>query len=162
MVQLRPASETDAPGIRALVHQAQLNPLDLDWPRFTVAVSQDGELVGCGQVKTHRDGSRELASIVVAPAFRNQGIARAIIEHLMARHPGILYLTCRSSLGPFYERLGYRRVQQDEMPQYFRRVSRLFRLLNKAHIISREGLLVMRREDGAGNSLLAGKALGRS
>jgi amino-acid N-acetyltransferase len=145
MVQLRPANETDAPGIRALVHQAQLNPLDLDWQRFVVAVSLDGELVGCGQVKTHRDGSRELASIVVAPAFRNQGIARAIIEHLMARHPGILYLTCRHSLGPFYEKLGYRRVQQDEMPPYFRRISHLFRLMIKAHLVG-EGLLVMRRE----------------
>ena len=151
MVQLRPATKADAPGIRALVYQAQLNPLDLDWPRFIVAVSPDGELVGCGQVKPHRDGSRELASIVVAPAFRNQGIARAIIEHLMAHHPGILFLTCRSSLGPFYERLGYRLIQQDEMPPYFRRVSRLFRLLGKAHLIGGEGLLVMRREDGAGN-----------
>jgi amino-acid N-acetyltransferase len=155
MVQLRPASETDAPGIRALVHQAQINPLDLDWPRFIVAVSPDGELVGCGQVKTHRDGSRELASIVVAPAFRNQGIARAIIERLSESHPGTLYLTCRSSLGPFYEKLGYQIIQKEEMPLYFRRISHLFRLMSRAHLVG-EGLLVMRRERESNISRLAG------
>jgi amino-acid N-acetyltransferase len=151
MIQLRPAMETDAPDIRELVHQAQINPLDLDWPRFIVAVSPEGELIGCGQVKTHRDGSRELASIVVAPAFRNQGVARAIIEHLTAQHPGVLYLTCRSSLGAFYEKFGYQIVRDDEMPPYFRRISRLFRILGKVHLIGGDGLLVMRREEGAGN-----------
>lgn len=155
MYQLRPAIEADSSAIRTLVHQAQINPLDLDWPRFIVAVSPDGELVGCGQVKTHRDGSRELASIVVAPAFRNQGIARAIIEHLSGSHPGTLYLTCRSSLGPFYEKLGYRIIQQEEMPRYFRRISHLFRFMSKAHLVG-EGLLVMRRERESNNSGLAG------
>ena len=145
MVQLRPATKANAPGIRALVHQAQLNPLDLDWARFIVAVSPDGELIGCGQVKTHRDSSRELASIVVAPAYRNQGIARAIIEQLTEQYPGVLYLTCRTSLGPFYERFGYRLIRQDEMPPYFRRVSHLFRLMSKAHLVGGEGLLVMWR-----------------
>ena len=148
MVQLRPAIKADAPGIRALVHQAQINPLDLDWPRFVVAVNQDGELVGCGQVKTHRDGSRELASIVVASEFRNQGVARAIIEHLTAQYPGTLYLTCRPSLGAFYEKFGYQIIQAGEMPVYFRRVSHLFRLMSKTGILGDEGLLVMRR-DGA-------------
>jgi amino-acid N-acetyltransferase len=147
MYQLRPASESDAAGIRALIRQARINPLDLDWLRFVVAVSPAGDLVGCGQVKTHRDGSSELASIVVAPAFRGQGIARALVEYLSARHPGMLYLTCRSSLGPFYEKLGYRIIQEDEMPPYFRRISHLFNLLSKTHLVG-EGLLVMRREQG--------------
>lgn len=150
MIRLRPATEADAPGIRALVHQAQINPLGLDWPRFIVAVNPEGELVGCGQVKTHRDGSRELASIVVAPAYRNQGVARTIIEHLTARHPGTLYLTCRQSLGLFYEKFGYQIIQQDEMPVYFRRISHLFRLMSKTRIVGGESLLVMRRQDGAG------------
>jgi amino-acid N-acetyltransferase len=143
--QLRPAIESDAPAIRSLVHQGQINPLDLDWRRFIVAVGLNGELLGCGQIKTHRDGSRELASMVVAPAFRNHGIARQIIDQLAERNPGTLYLTCRSSLGPFYERLGYKTIQEDEMPPYFRRISRLFLVLSKANLVG-EGLLVMRKE----------------
>lgn len=145
MFQLRPAVASDAAAIRALVRQAQINPLDLDWPRFIVAVSPDGAVIGCGQVKPHRDGSRELASIVVAPAFRKQGIARAIIRELSSQEPGELYLTCRANLGPFYEKMGYRTVQEDEMPAYFRRISNLFRILGKAHIVG-ESLLVMKRE----------------
>ena len=140
--------ETDASDIRVLVHQAQINPLDLDWPRFIVAVNPEGELIGCGQVKTHRDGTRELASIVVASGFRNQGVARAIIEHLTAQYPGTLYLTCRPSLGAFYEKFGYQIIQEGEMPVYFRRVSHLFRLMSKTGILGGESLLVMRR-DGA-------------
>ena len=145
MHQLRPAIASDAPAIRALVHQAQINPIDLDWPRFIVAVSPDGEVIGCGQVKLTGTAAASWRAIVVAPEFRNQGIARAIIENLTESHPGTLYLTCRSSLGPFYERLGYRMIQEDEMPPYFRRISHLFRLLGKAHIVG-EALLVMRRE----------------
>lgn len=155
MFILRPAAASEAPAIRALVRQAQINPLDLDWPRFIVALSPEGELIGCGQVKPHRDGSRELASIVVAPAYRKQGIARAIIKELSAQEPGELYLTCRANLGPFYEKMGYRVIEEDEMPPYFRRIRHIFRVLGKAHLMG-ESLLVMKREPSSAGSEDAG------
>ena len=145
MFTLRPATADDAEAIRWLVHVGQINPTGLDWQRFMVAVSPAGEVIGCGQVKPHRDGSRELASLVVHPDWRGGGVARALIEHLLAVHPGNLYLMCRSVLGPFYEKFGFRIVQPAEMPKYFRRISRLAGVLDR---LRSEGvsLLVMKRD----------------
>jgi N-acetylglutamate synthase-like GNAT family acetyltransferase len=102
-------------------------------------------MVGCGQIKPHGDGSRELASIAVAPAWREQGVARSIIEHLMAGEPGPLYLTCRASLGRFYARFGFQAIEQAQMPPYFRRVSRLVNAFKSIRLVG-EDLLVMRWE----------------
>ncbi len=118
-----------------------------------VAILTDGEIIGCGQVKPHKDGSRELASIVVAQPWRGNGVASAIIEHLMAANPGPLYLTCRSGLGPFYEKFGFRVVGDSEMTPYFRRLSRLIMAIGFV-ALGPEWVLVMLRnsEAGSGNS----------
>ena len=144
MYPLRPATATDAPVIRSLVYAARINPTGLELRRFVVALAPDGGVIGCGQIKPHRDGSRELASIVVAPAWRGNGVARAIIEHLVSNHPGSLYLTCRAGLGPFYERFGFRVADEAQMTPYFCRLSRLAGLIG---FVGRqdEGLLVMVR-----------------
>jgi amino-acid N-acetyltransferase len=141
---LRPATAADAAAIRSLVYAARINPTGLEWRRFVVAISPEGEVIGCGQIKPHSDGSRELASIVTAPGWRGNGVARAMIEHLIDINPGPLYLTCRLRLGPFYEKFGFRMVGADEMTPYFRKLSRLARLL---HFIGsgNDRLLVMYR-----------------
>lgn len=150
MFEIRPARQSDFPAIRALVRLVRINPMHLDWRRFLVAVTPEEVLIGCGQIKPHRDGSEELASIAVAPEWRKQGVAREIIKHLLEHHPGRLYLTCRASLGAFYARFGFRRVSEEAMPPYFRRVSRLFRVLSSLNWVD-EGLLVMVREGQGGN-----------
>lgn len=141
---LRPAVEEDDAAIRALVKEGRINPTGLKWPRFVVAVTREGEMIGCGQVKPHRDGSIELASLVVTAEWRDHGVARAIIEHLVSKHPENMYLMCRSSLGSFYERLGFCAIQETDMPPYFRRISRLASL---AEFLRKDGetLLVMKR-----------------
>ncbi len=143
MFTLRAATSDDAAAIRGLIRQVRINPMGLDWRRFVLAVSPEGEMIGCGQVKPHGDGSRELASIAVIPAQRGQGVARAIIQHLLAANPGTLYLTCRASLSPLYTKFGFRVIQEAEMPPYFRRISRLARLMTRW---VGDGLAVMRCE----------------
>jgi len=112
--------------------------MSLDWHRFVIAEEGD-EIIGIGQIKPHGDGSRELASIAVIPERRGQGIARQIIEHLLERETGVVYLTCRSQLESFYARFGFRRIDRGEMPPYFRRIIRLANLfspmLRGVHII---------------------------
>ncbi len=122
---LRPATKEDAPAIRRLIHRVNINPMALDWQRFVLAVDASGRMLGCGQLKPHGRGVLELASIAVEPEYQKQGIARAIIEHLLAKAARPLYLTCRSSLGPFYEKWGFRVIPMQEMPVYFRRLARL-------------------------------------
>jgi len=145
MFTIRQARKSDFPAIRALIHQVQINPMNLDWQRFIVAVTSDDVLIGCGQIKPHRDGSNELASIAVVPEWRNQGVARAIIHALIRSLSGRLYLTCRASLGTFYEKFGFRSIPEEEMPTYFRRISRLFRIMTRVSKDS-DVLLVMVRD----------------
>lgn len=140
-IKLRAAVEADFPAIRALIRQTGINPTGLDWRRFLVAESPAGAFIGCGQLKPHSDGSLELASLAVVPAWRGQGVARLIIQTLMERAPRPLYLTCRGSLGPFYEKFGFRRLERDEMPPYFRRLSRLAEIVGK---LLKETMLVMK------------------
>lgn len=130
-VKLREAVQADFPAIRALIRQTGINPLGLDWRRFLVAESPTGAFIGCGQLKPHADGSLELASLAVVPAWRGRGVARLIIQALMAKAPRPLYLTCRGELGSFYEKFGFRVLRPDEMPPYFRRLSRLAGIVGK-------------------------------
>jgi N-acetylglutamate synthase-like GNAT family acetyltransferase len=141
---LRPANSADFPAIKTLVHNAHLNPTGLKWQRFVVAENDLGEVIGCGQIKPHRDGSFELASLVVAENYQGQGVARSLVTHLITNHDGNLYLMCRSSLGEFYQKFGFEPVSEPQMPPYFRRISRLASL---AEFLQKEGetLLVMRK-----------------
>jgi N-acetylglutamate synthase-like GNAT family acetyltransferase len=122
---LRPARESESGQIRDLIHLTGINPMGLDWKRFVVAVDDQDEMIGCGQLKPHGRDILELASLAVYPQFRGKGVARALIEHLLANSPRPLYLMCESSLGPLYEKFGFRGLEYDEMPRYFQRISKL-------------------------------------
>ena len=141
--EIRKATQEDSANIRKLILSTGINPTGLKWQRFLVAVSSAGEFIGCGQLKPHVDGTMELASIAVKREWRGRGVARALIEALIAAHSGGLYLMCTSNLGPLYEKFGFSEVQPDEMPTYFRRVSKLGGVL--ANIAIGERLLVMHR-----------------
>jgi N-acetylglutamate synthase-like GNAT family acetyltransferase len=116
----------------------------LDWHHFLVAVTVDDDLLGCGQIKPHGDGSRELASIAVKKQVRNHGVARTVIQELLA-HERMrpLYLMCRARLELFYNKFGFQKISLKDMPPYFQRISRLEHLfLSRAH--PEDHLLVMR------------------
>ncbi len=122
---LRPAHEVDFSSIKGLIHLTGINPMGLDWKRFVVAVNDQDEMLGCGQLKPHGVGVLELASIAVFPEHRGKGIARAIIAHLLMNSPRPLYLMCESSNGPLYEKFDFRGIPYEEMPRYFQRMSKL-------------------------------------
>ncbi len=131
MHHLRKATAQDSPAIRALIYRVGINPFSLDWRRFLVAVDEEDRLIGSGQIKPHGDGTRELASIAVQPAWQGQGIGREIIERLMAENALPLYLTCRARMSPYYEKFGFRVLRVEEMPPYFRRLYRAASFLNR-------------------------------
>lgn len=140
-ITLRPAVETDQPGIRDLIHRVGINPMDLNWRHFLIAEAGDGTFIGCGQLKPHNDGSLELASLAVEESYRGQGVARLLIEKLLAEGTRPLYLMCRPELRTLYERFGFQDIGLETMPPYFRRISRLVRVLSLA---THQGPLVMR------------------
>ena len=148
MFTLRPATKEDLPIIKHLVRIGEINPTGLRWQRFVVAETDQGQVIACGQVKPHGDGSEELASIVVDPEWRGQGVARAIIEHFLAINKGDLYLMCRASLGPMYEKFGFVPLSQEEMPRYFKRIMRMLGLLDRV-MSDGERVLIMKRAGAA-------------
>jgi len=142
-LDIRAATAVDQPTIRRFVKEARLNPMSLNWPNFVIA-EDDSEIVGVGQVKAHGDGTRELASIVVAPARQGQGIGSAVIKNLLARNPAaVLHLTCRSELQSYYERFGFRLLNRAAYPPYF---ARMIPLVNLVGRFAGMRILVMRRE----------------
>lgn len=141
---IQAAAAQHAPAIQKLVRSAGINPTGLAWQRFLVALDAAGELIGCVQIKPHHDGSRELASLAVVPAWQGQGVARALVEAMLAQHPGTLYLMCQARLGPFYEKFGFTSVPVDEMATYFRRITKMAAVVLALRPAA-ERLLVMRR-----------------
>ena len=140
---IRPATENDQPAIRRLIAEVRLPRMNLQWPNFVVA-EEDGEMVGMGQVKSHGDGSRELASIAVLPTRQGQHIGTAVIKALLAREAGVvLHLSCRRELEGYYERFGFKRLEPAAYPPYFRRTTLLIGRITRFFGLH---LLVMRRE----------------
>jgi len=143
MTNIRRARESESTQIKDLIHLVGINPMDLDWKRFVVAVNNSDEMIGCGQLKTHGKDILELASLAVYPEQQGKGVGRTIIQYLLKKSPRPLYLMCESSVGPLYEKFGFRGVSYEDMPRYFQRISRLARLAT-ALARREERLLVMK------------------
>jgi len=145
---IRKATTEDAAFIRRLIWRVGINPLGLDWRRFVVAVHEHGVRIGCAQVKSHKDGSLELASVAVVPLYRHQGVAETMIREILEDQNPPIYLTCHSSLVSFYERFGFKElIELETMPAYFRKVKRVFAWLEKRKWVERLAVMVWRGKD---------------
>ena len=143
MFEIRKAVKSDAIAIRRLIWLVGINPLGLDWHRFIVAVDHHKKMIGCAQLKQHRDGSLELASVAVRRDYRSQGIAGTMIRHLMKKQKPAVYLTCRQRLTGYYERFGFVTLQEyRDLPQYFKRVGQ-FSHIFAAIFKPKDGLAIM-------------------
>ena len=149
MVFIRPATADDQRAITRLVRSARINPLGLAWERFLVGTSVDGIVVGVGQVKGHKLGARELASIAVTPSHMKMGIAALIIEALLVRETGDVHLYCERGLAHFYRRFGFEQLSDDRsIPVDILRHVRLARAFMRLYCALRgrnAQLVVMRR-----------------
>jgi N-acetylglutamate synthase-like GNAT family acetyltransferase len=147
---IRPAVKADGAAIRALIRQAQLNPLDLDW-RWFLFGDDRGAVVACAQVRPHSGGTRELASVAVAPSHRGRGLGRAIAEAAIAREPvRPLYLYTESRTVAFWERFGFRPVGGSSIPHDLRGALRIANMATAVFsLVMRERyrIVVMRRDE---------------
>lgn len=107
--RIRPAREQDQEAIRALVCGERLNPNGIHWPNFLVAEDHRG-VVGAVQMRKHRDGSRELGSLVVAKEARGEGIAARLIDALIGPEAGRVQMVTGRAFASHYERWGFRRI----------------------------------------------------
>jgi N-acetylglutamate synthase-like GNAT family acetyltransferase len=120
-IELRPATAADRTAILGLMRRGDFNRINLEPSNFVVAVA-DGQVVGIGQIKHHRDGAPELASLVVAADRRGTGIGSAIVWALLARHSGPLYLFCLAELEGYYRRFGFCQTPRAELPASLARI----------------------------------------
>jgi N-acetylglutamate synthase-like GNAT family acetyltransferase len=114
-ITIRPATADDQLAIRTLVRSEHLNPLDLDWRRFTVAFDGSG-LVGAVQLRKHSDGSRELGSLVVRSDARHRGIASQMIDALLSAQTARVFTITKPPFIGYYARWGFRRIEPDAAP----------------------------------------------
>jgi amino-acid N-acetyltransferase len=121
---IRRAFAREEAAICALVRGERLNPNHLHYENFAVAVS-GGELIGASQIRRHKDGSRELGSVVVARSWRGHGISAAIIEWLLRDETGTLFAITRRKHADHYARFGFAAVPAREAPRAVRRNYRL-------------------------------------
>ena len=133
-VQIRPATVADRQAILDLMRSGDTNRVNLQPDRFLIAETEANidsvnpkanrkanRIIGIGQVKRHWDGTPELASLVVAEAYRGQGIGGTMVQALVDRHfarcaAEPLYLFCLSTLESYYQRFGFQRVERLQLP----------------------------------------------
>ena len=138
IVQIRDAERSEGRTIKRMVRRNRLNPQKLHWYRFSVACNADGRIIGIGQLKHHRGGIVELASIAVERGYRKRGIASLIIRYLIRRESGDLWLTCRSTMVDFYIRYGFHEIRaREDFPREYRaigRISSVLRMFGRDHV----------------------------
>ncbi len=126
--RIRPAEPDDVVGIADLLGPAAEQRLLLarseeeiraGIERFLVAEADRG-IVGCVAVEPFPPESlAEIRSLAVAPAFRQKGVGKALVEAAIdrCRREGVRKVFVLTYVGRFFERFGFRIVSKGIFPQ---------------------------------------------
>jgi len=145
---IRPARQEDQHTIIDFIHQAHINSRNLNWERFLVA-EEEGRVIGIRQVQIHSAGTREVGSGFVLPEYRKRGISAQLMNAILNREKGTLYLMCRDKWIPYYEQFGFRQAALDQLPADFLKQYRIGRFITSfISIFQKEKIHIipMRRE----------------
>jgi N-acetylglutamate synthase-like GNAT family acetyltransferase len=123
-ITIRAATERDQPAIRALARKERVKPIGLNWPNFVVAADGDA-IVGAVQMREHIDGSRELGTLVVREDTRGKAIAGRLIDALLVREQGPVYMITGQAFASHYARWGFRPTDPLAAPNAIRRNYRM-------------------------------------
>ena len=116
---IRPATEHDQVRILSLARGERVKPFGLHWQNFVVA-ERNGRIIGAAQLRTHRDGSYELGSLVVETASRGQGIAARLIDKLLDGRVERILIITGQAYADHYRRWGFERVEPRSAPPVIR------------------------------------------
>ncbi len=142
---IRPAQAGDAWAIRKLVLIAKLDPTQIRWRQFWV-IECEGRVIACGQLRNFLE-AQELGSIVVAAAWRNQGLGSFLVQHLIQQATQPLYLECLGDkLARFYTQFGFIQTSEPELPSS---LQRKFGLSQRVAALLRLPLVLMKYQPEA-------------
>jgi N-acetylglutamate synthase-like GNAT family acetyltransferase len=113
-MKVRKSRPDDAAAAVRLAQELGLDYPGLDGDTLWVA-EEKGRIVGLVALKRHAD-CLELCALGVAPAFRGRGIAKALVEALIAETPGDVHLA--TVIPGFFEGCGFHIIKEG-IPETF-------------------------------------------
>jgi len=113
-MRARKAREADLPKITELAGSLGLDYPGMERDALWVAEDDGGRIVGAVALKRNAD-CLELCALGVEPASRGRGVARALVEALMAEAPGPVHLA--TVIPGFFEDCGFERTP--DVPRSF-------------------------------------------
>lgn len=126
-VLVRSATVHDAPEIARIVNayaeQGRMLPRPLaavyQFLRDFSVAELDGQILGCAALSIFWGDLAEIRSLAVREPYRGRGIGQRLVQHLLREAqalgiPRVFALTYEVS---FFEALGFRRIQRDELPR---------------------------------------------
>lgn len=115
MIRLRTGCAGDEGAVRDLLAACDMAG-DLD-PCECLLAEDAGALAGLARIE-HAGGHAYLRPVAVAAAYRGRGVGRMLIETLLAREGG-LRIVARGSATVFYEALGFRPLEWEQVDPAF-------------------------------------------
>ena len=85
---------------------------------YVVAVTPEGEVIGCGSLKVYSQTLGEVAGLAVADGWQGAGLGRAIVVALLedARRLGLTETFALTRKPDFFSRLGFGRTEKTQFP----------------------------------------------
>lgn len=137
-VTARPARTRDVPGVRRLVEAYSRNRILLakelvtlyeDVQEFEVAVTDTGDVVGCGALHVLWEDLAEVRTLAVDPAWRGRGVGDALLRSLVARGAalGVSRLFCLTFEVAFFAAHGFEVIEGTPVdPEVFAQMLRSY------------------------------------
>lgn len=123
MFAIRPAAESDLDEIwriqSASEQASQWKPADY-MQHLCFVACVEARIAGFAVARRVAPDEIEILNVAIDPPFRRRGAGRALIEHIIGKNPGTLYLEVRQSNLParkLYHSLGFETVAM--RPDYY-------------------------------------------
>ncbi|MEW8977707.1 MAG: N-acetyltransferase [Symbiobacterium sp.] len=127
-MQFRKAVMADIPAVHEIINGYAAQGLMLRRPLlmlyesvrdFTVAVDDDGQVVGVAGLHIMWEDLAEIRSLAVRPGLTGKGVGRGLVEHLLeeARTLGLKRIFALTYQPGFFKKYGFQEVAKDRLPQ---------------------------------------------